>query len=307
MTYLDFHLLFLLPPLLLLLYRFPRAVSRLGTRARWTLPLVAAIAFTYTTPWDNYLVANGIWWYGPDRVIGTIGYVPVEEYLFFLLQPFLTGMFCYHLLARDLEVGAGRGRARELEAGAGRGRARELGEGAGKACARDLGNGNGNGRGNRSAPGSAHGGGDALQTRMAGGITGALFLVAGALLLGTEQGTYMGLILVWAVPVATGMWLFMGPEIRRRRSVVLPAILVPTLYLWVADRVAIGSGIWEISPEHTLGWNPLGLPVEEAVFFLVTNVLVVFGVILFLVPGLPANDPRVAEDAARRDDARAAP
>jgi len=36
-------------------------------------------------------------------VVGTIGYVPVEEYLFFLLQPILTGFWLYWLLSRTSE------------------------------------------------------------------------------------------------------------------------------------------------------------------------------------------------------------
>jgi lycopene beta-cyclase len=43
-------------------------------------------------------VWRGVWGYGADRVIGTIGYVPVEEYLFFILQPLLTGLWLYLVL-----------------------------------------------------------------------------------------------------------------------------------------------------------------------------------------------------------------
>jgi len=42
-------------------------------------------------------------YYGMGRVVGTIGYVPVEEYLFFLLQPILTGLWLYWLLPRTSE------------------------------------------------------------------------------------------------------------------------------------------------------------------------------------------------------------
>ena len=50
------------------------------------------LALLYTTPWDNYLVANRVWWYDPALVVGTtLGYVPVEEYLFFIGQTFLVG------------------------------------------------------------------------------------------------------------------------------------------------------------------------------------------------------------------------
>lgn len=86
MTYLQFLLLFILPPLAALLLLPPRRFDR---RARVALLALPLIALAYTTPWDNYLVASGIWGYGADRVLGTIGWVPVEEYLFFLLQPLL--------------------------------------------------------------------------------------------------------------------------------------------------------------------------------------------------------------------------
>jgi lycopene cyclase domain-containing protein len=64
--------------------------------------------------------------------------------------------------------------------------------------------------------------------------------------------------------------------------------VLPTVYLWVADRIAIGLGVWAISDRYTLGFAPLGLPVEEATFFLVTTVISVCGVLLFLLPGIPA-------------------
>jgi lycopene cyclase domain-containing protein len=47
--------------------------------------------------------------------------------------------------------------------------------------------------------------------------------------------------------------------------------------------MAIGFGTWTISPVYTTGLIIGGrLPVEEAVFFLLTNVLVVFGLNLGL-------------------------
>jgi lycopene beta-cyclase len=73
------------------------------------IAVVALIALVYTTPWDNYLVATGVWHYDPKLVLNiTIGYVPIEEYSFFVLQTFLTGAFVYWLWSRfhpdDLEV-----------------------------------------------------------------------------------------------------------------------------------------------------------------------------------------------------------
>ena len=48
----------------------------------------------------------------------------------------------------------------------------------------------------------------------------------------------------------------------------------------MADRIAIGLGIWYIAEPTKTGFEPLGLPIEEAIFFLITNVLVVQGLLL---------------------------
>ena len=53
----------------------------------------ALLALLYTSPWDNYLVATKVWWYSQDLVLGiTFGYVPLEEYLFFVGQTLLLGL-----------------------------------------------------------------------------------------------------------------------------------------------------------------------------------------------------------------------
>ncbi|MBE0592967.1 MAG: lycopene cyclase domain-containing protein [Gemmatimonadales bacterium] len=241
MTYLQFHLAFILPPLLVVAPFAWRAIPSLGSRARWAFVAVPPIALLYTTPWDNYLVWHAVWFYGADRVIGTIGYVPIEEYLFFLLQPVLTAAVTYVLLARLLQ---------------------------------------------RTEPLArmAH----ATRVRLFGATPWIVATAAGVLLLRTEAGTYLGLILAWACPVVAAMWLAMGPDIWRVRRAAIPAALLPTLYLWIADRIAIGLGIWAISDRYTLGFAPFGLPVEEATFFLVTNAISVCGVLLFLLPGIPA-------------------
>jgi lycopene cyclase domain-containing protein len=239
MTYLQFHLVFLVPALVIAGWQARRAAPRLGRRAGWAVFAVPPIALLYTTPWDNYLVWKEVWTYGTDRVLGVIGYVPIEEYLFFLLQPLLAGATLYWLLGRALE-------------------------GGGLAEAHDH----------------PH------RIRLVGATVGLAATIAGFLLLRSDAGTYLGLILVWGAPVPAIMWTFMGPDMWRARRAILPAVVLPSVYLWVADRVAIGLEIWAISTRYTLGWNPFGLPVEEATFFLLTTVISVFGVTLFLVPGM---------------------
>ncbi|MBN2146972.1 MAG: lycopene cyclase domain-containing protein, partial [Anaerolineales bacterium] len=100
MTYLGVLLTFIAPPLLALVLWVPQDVWRWlfkrGPRPD-LLPyqlilLHVGIALVYTTPWDNYLVATGVWWYNPALVTGLrLWYVPVEEYTFFVLQTLLNG------------------------------------------------------------------------------------------------------------------------------------------------------------------------------------------------------------------------
>jgi lycopene cyclase domain-containing protein len=46
---------------------------------------LAVVALLWTAPWDEHLVRTGVWSYGPDRVLATIGSVPAEEYAFVVL------------------------------------------------------------------------------------------------------------------------------------------------------------------------------------------------------------------------------
>ncbi|KAH9866429.1 hypothetical protein IAQ61_008434 [Plenodomus lingam] len=64
-------------------------------------------------------------------------------------------------------------------------------------------------------------------------------------------------------------------------NTLLPIVL-PTLYLWIVDTLALRRGTWVISPGTKFGvhlWD--GLEIEEALFFLLTNVLIVFGQLAF--------------------------
>ena len=54
--------------------------------------VLSLIALVYTTPWDNYLIFRGVWTYPPDAVVGKLGYVPLEEYGFMILQTWLAGV-----------------------------------------------------------------------------------------------------------------------------------------------------------------------------------------------------------------------
>ena len=244
MTYFGFLVWFLIIPIILFLVigaidrrqgrRIPAGMRAWPAAAAIGLHVV--IALLYTTLWDNYLVANNVWWYDPALVNGlTIGYVPIEEYTFFVLQPILAGLWLLFLLRR-LAFPTGTG-ARPVLRWA------------------------------------------------AVAVTAVLWLPSAVILLtGWSPGTYLALELVWALP-PIGLQLAFGADIlwRQRRLVAL-AILPLTLFLSAADALAISFwGIWTIDPAQSLNIFLGGvLPIEEFVFFLLTNTLVIFGVTLVM-------------------------
>lgn len=194
------------------------------------------VALVYTTPWDNYLVATGVWWYNPALVTGlVIGWVPIEEYTFFILQPLLTGLWLFYL-ARRLPVEP------------------------------------------RSQPIPW-----SIRLTLLASL-GTLWLGTVAILaLGWKPGIYLALILVWALPPVMFQVGFGLDILWRHRRLIGLTLTSITLYLSLADTLAIGSGTWTIDPAQSLQIYLGGiLPIEEFIFFLMTNVLLVFGVILVL-------------------------
>ena len=109
MTYFGFLLRFLFIPILVFLAitlwdnRRGRQINGFRNgRAVWTAIFAhVIIAVLYTTPWDNYLVATGVWYYNPELVTGiVIGYVPIEEYTFFVVETILAGLWWWFLARR---------------------------------------------------------------------------------------------------------------------------------------------------------------------------------------------------------------
>jgi len=228
LDYLTFHLIFTLPLLVVLAVVYLRERLYLDDPSPWGMVVVGVIALVYTTPWDSYMIRREVWGYGDGRVFVRFLEVPLGEYLFFVLQPLVVGLWLYLLLART-------------------------------------------------------------ETRPSGGWTPRYILVtAGVGVTGLgwwwARGTetfYIGMVLVWAGPVLALQWAYGGHHIVRNAGVVAAAVFPPTVYFASVDRFAIENGIWMLSDELTTGMKFLGLPVEEGAFFLVTNLLVVQGIILF--------------------------
>lgn len=102
MTYFGVLLRFIGPPLILLAalarwdrLRGQRVPAWFDTWPPWAVLWGhVLIALVYTTPWDNYLVATRVWWYDPALVTGlTLGWVPIEEYTFFVVQTLTVGLW----------------------------------------------------------------------------------------------------------------------------------------------------------------------------------------------------------------------
>ena len=240
-TYLQFHFVFTLPVLVGLALVQPRPVGGVGARRAYGwLAAVVGLAVVYTTPWDNYLVYRGVWTYPPGSVVGTIGYVPLEEYAFFVFQTVIAGLFYLLLRGRHALTTPARPMPR------------------------------------------------AFKPALVAALVGLTALGAGLLAFASDHALYLGLILVWAPPVLAGMIGIGALKVWDERRRVAAAIGAVTAYLWVADRVAIEMRTWRIEDPYRLGVDPLGLPVEEAIFFLVTTALCVVGLALFLPPARAA-------------------
>jgi lycopene cyclase domain-containing protein len=252
MTYFGVLLRFIGPPLAVLavvtaldLLRGWRVPLAFRTWSPWTILLGhVLIALVYTTPWDNYLVANRVWWYEPALVTGlTLGWVPIEEYTFFVVQTLMAGLwllFWMRHMAPSWKLADALHRTSFQE-------------------------------------------GPALRWVLVGigGLSWAVWLVL--LLAGWERGLYMSLIVVWFMPPILLQLGFGADILWHHRRLVFVGLAPPTLYLWLVDGLAIRSGTWTINPQNTVGLDLFGvLPIEEAIFFLVTNVLISFGIVLML-------------------------
>lgn len=244
MTYFGFLLRFLVFPILAFLAitwidnkRKKPAPGFQNGRAVWTAILVHIIlAVAYTTPWDNYLVATGVWYYNPELVTGIVlGYVPIEEYIFFVLETILSGLWWW-FLARRLSPPSGSFRPSKK-----------------------------------------------ARITMSAVLVAAWVVFTLLLISDNKPITYLSITLFWAFPAIFPQLLYGADILWHYRKQVSLAILVPGTYLSLMDIVALKETTWSIAKDQTTGILFFGiLPLEEVVFFYITNVLIVFGMTLLL-------------------------
>jgi lycopene beta-cyclase len=244
MTYFGFLLRFLFLPILAFLaitYWDNKNGKQINGfrngRAVWIgIAIHVVLAVVYTTPWDNYLVATGVWYYNPQLVTGiVIGYVPIEEYTFFVVETILAGLWWWFL-------------ARRL-----------------------------------SPPQNEFKPNKALVYASVGVLIAVWIVSTYLFFLGHAQWTYLSIILFWALPAMLPQLLFGADILWHYRKLVFWAIFVPGAYLSLMDIVALTDTTWSISAGQTTGVLFFGiLPLEEVVFFFITNVLITFGMTLLL-------------------------
>ena len=244
MTYFRFLLRFLLIPILvfLIITHWDNKQNNRINGFRQGRPVWMAIAVhillavAYTTPWDNYLVATGVWYYNPQLVTGVVlGYVPIEEYTFFVLETILAGLWWW-FVARRVSPPATRFRSNKIP------------------------------------------------VYLSTSLLVLIWLVFTYLFfLGAIKLTYLSIILFWALPPILLQALFGADILWHYRKLVFWSIFIPGMYLSLMDIVALKDTTWSISPAQTTGVLFFGiLPLEEVVFFFLTNVLITFGLTLLL-------------------------
>jgi lycopene beta-cyclase len=254
MTYFGFLLRFVLIPILILLAvslwdeRRGKDTPGFQKKLVWRMIFVhVALALLYTTPWDNYLVASRVWSYNPALVTGIVfGYVPVEEYTFFVVETLLSGLWWWFL-------------------------ARRIGRSSSRVAAyRDPVE-------QRFRPNRRL---VYLSTCLLS-VTWLFFTYQ--FFFGPDSWNYLGIIFFWALPAILPQLLFGADILWHYRKLVFWTIFPLGLYLSLTDIVALKTGTWSISPAQTTGILFFGiLPLEEVAFFFITNTLIGFGLTLML-------------------------
>ena len=89
--------------------------------------------------------------------------------------------------------------------------------------------------------------------------------------------TYLPFLLVWALPVVAVQWIFGGRYLWRERRVWPWVALGLCAWFTLADAIAINAGIWSFDRATLVGLYLGPVPLEEALFYLLTALMVTQG------------------------------
>ena len=280
-SYLMFHVIWTIPCLFFLLFagwrRASHDLSYLKDVGKWTI-ILAIVAFVWTTPWDNYLVKSGVWGYGNnDRVLLVIGYVPIEEYMFFIFEAVIVCLIWLQCapdrdsleLPPDTSVAASYNKSKYIRT---------------------------------ADPRSTEHNPNPKKSNATNTILGRLMLIVlysiffasmssfyatPVSVAASNKSLYLTLILIWSIPILIIQWTYGYNALLANSSIWCKTTMFSTLSLALADRWAIKSGIWSINEKYSLcdmKWVGLDdLPLEEFTFFLVTSLMCTWGLTLAMV------------------------
>jgi len=97
-----------------------------------------------------------------------------------------------------------------------------------------------------------------------------------------RHAAYLMYELAWALPVIAVQWAAAWRELWRWRRLLVVAVLLSTAYLGACDAFALGHGIWRVDPARVLGVYAGALPLEELVFYFVTNIMAAQGFVMIV-------------------------
>ncbi|KAJ3376235.1 hypothetical protein GGF31_000302 [Allomyces arbusculus] len=240
LTYLQVHLYLTLPAVAVLAWL---ARPFLWAHDRFKMVFLMALAVVYAFPWDHWVIMRGAWGYCESCVIGTIGgAVPIEEAAFFVIQTVassLVGVLVYQACGQSPAVVQAAVALKAIKS---------------PRTGRTL-----------------RGFGIALCT-----IAWAVSMYY--VIYGPTNSFYMSAIVMWATPILALQWWMAGPYIWRLRKPALVSVVLATAALSALDWYAIRAGAWEIGADAVIGiYFYEHLPLEEVVFFALSNVMLVLG------------------------------
>lgn len=231
LTYMDINLKRTLPVIGVLALIARPFLSRIETTK---ILFISIVALLYTTLFYNYTIPNGARTYSPEKMSTVIGNVPVDEYIFLILQIVLVSLWAYFCVRWKHPC---------------------LNFNHNKQSYQTI----------RWVP--------ILLLSITTAI-GYKLAVPG------KQTFYLGSVMCWSSPAIMVMWYGAGNYFVKHLIPSSLAIVIPTLYLSLINRIALEEDVWYLNKTTSLNISTInGLPLEEALFtFITTTMIVLAGV-----------------------------
>lgn len=197
------------------------------------IALISSVGFIHTTLWANYVISNGVWTFSNDRIAGVVGLIPIEVYMFLIVQSLLTtlwGLITVRWSTPCFRFNMDEHSYRTIRW---------------------------------------------LPILFLGFLTayGCKLAVPG------KDTFYLGCIFWGASPMMMFLWYGGGNFFLKKIVPSSVAIIVPTIYYCWIDQIARKNGIWSINETNCVKLNVAeNLPMEHALFFLVTNAIIILTV-----------------------------